>query len=159
MAKIDEVALRNDIRKYMKTYAETYCKEAAKEITKMAGEAINQFYNDYTPDYYNRTDDLKYNSYSPYYHNNGRVVYGGVRINSDRMRDYIHGNQITSAFDVASWTWLHGYHGHRGNGSNIYTYPPITIVQMGMYDPKFLQRLQDTGEKSAKNQTYRTIKF
>lgn len=164
---INERELQKDINKYLKTFAETYCKQASKEITKMAENAINKFYDDYCPIYYDRTFDLLHNSYSPYYHNNGRNVYGGVRISSERMQDYknswsdFSNWKTTSAYDVASWTWKAGYHGYEDGDSRrpIHTFPPIAMVQMEMGNKSFLNRLQKNASSVAEKQQYSFLMF
>jgi len=164
---VDERVLQKDINKYLKTFAETYCKQAAKEITNIAEDAINKFYDDYSPIYYDRTFDLLHNSYSPYYHNNGKAIYGGVRISSHKMQDYINsygmGGQwsTTSAFDVVSWTWKAGYHGYEGGESSrpIHTFPPIAMVQMEMGNKSFLDKLQKNASSIAEKQQYSVLTF
>lgn len=157
--QINDKELQKDINKYLKTFAETYCKQAAKEITEMAKDSIQKFYDNYTPKYYNRTDDLLNNSYSPYYHNNGRNVYGGVRISSANMQPY-KGVGI-SAYEIASSAWRQGLHGfeERDKNNRIHTFPPIAMVQMGMGDKKFLDRLQNNASSVAEKQHYSILKF
>lgn len=156
---VNNKELQKDISKYLKTYAEAYCKQAAKEITEMASEAIQKFYDDYTPNYYNRTDDLLNNSYSPYYHNNGKAIYGGVRISSANMQPY-KGAGI-SQYEIASSAWRQGLHGfeQRDKDNRIHTFPPIVMVQIGMGNKKFLDRLNDVGSEAAKKQTYSSFSF
>ena len=148
-----EKDLERDLEKWIRTYAEAYCKKAAIELTETAKYAIQKFYNDYTPKYYDRTFDLRDNSYSLYYHNNGRKIYGGVRISADKMQDYKDG---TSAVDVVGWTWFEGRHGFRGRDVDypIYTYPPINIVKEKRDDASFLRELTNHATKEAKKQSY-----
>lgn len=152
--ELNEKALQKDIKKYLKTYAEAYCKQAAKEITQMASYAIQKFYDDYTPRYYNRTDDLLKNSYSPYYHDNGKAIYGGVRISSANMQPY-KGAGI-SQYEIASTAWLDGLHGFRHHNPSdwILTFPPVDMVLSGMQNRNFLNRLNEIGSDAAKKQSY-----
>ena len=156
---IDERQLQKDIKLYLKTFAETYCKQAEKEITEMAKDAIQRFYDNYTPKYYNRTDDLLNNSYSPYYHNNGKAIYGGVRISSHNMQPY-KGAGI-SEYEIASSAWRKGLHGfeNRDKNNRIYSFPPITMVEIGMGNKKFLDRLQTNAENVAEKQQYSILTF
>lgn len=154
---IDERQLQKDINKYLKTFAETYCKQAAEEITNMAEDAINKFYDDYIPYYYNRTYDLLNNSYSPYYHNNGRNVYGGVRIHSTNMQPYRYAG--ISKFEIASSTWREGLRGEEVGSIRIHTFPPITMVQMEMGNKSFLNRLQKNASNVAEKQHYSFLTF
>lgn len=148
-----ENEIEKDLKKWVKTYAEAYCRKAAIELTKTAKYAIQKFYDDYKPRYYDRTFDLKYNSYALYYHNNGKKIYGGVRISADKMQDYKNG---TSANDVVGWTWFEGRHGFLGHDIDypIYTYPPINIVREKCDNPIFLKELTNYATKEAKKQSY-----
>lgn len=158
----NEKDLKKDIDKWMRIYAETYCKQAEKEITRMAKNAIERFYQDYAPNkgkpwYYNRTEDLLNNSYSPYYHNNGKRIYGGVRISSAKMQPY-KGAGI-SQFEIASTAWLEGLHGFRGHNPSdgILTFPPIDMVLSEMQNRNFLDRLIKNASDTARKQNYSTF--
>lgn len=149
--------LEDDIQKYLYTFADAYCRDARVEITKMAKYAIEQFYQDYTPNYYDRTDDLKNNSYTPYYHNNGKAIYGGVRINSEKMKPYQPGTKSeTDPFEVASFAW-HGWHGDPIRG--IYTTPPLNMVKEMMKESNFLNKIQTNAERVATSQEYSILQF
>ena len=155
MAVLNQDKLEKDLRKYLKIFAETYCKEASKELTKTAKNAIQQFYKDYTPNIYDRTEDLKNNSYKPYYHYNGRTFYGGVRITSENMSPYQPSSQSpTDPFEVASFAW-NGWHGHPIRC--IYTTPPIQIVKEKKEDKKFLEELKSKATKEAQKQNYEIL--
>ena len=148
------MSLEKDLEKWVKSYSEGYCKQAASLITLMARDAIDLFYAQYVPIYYNRTDDLLHNSYSPYYHNNGRTIYGGVRINSDKMQPY-KGAGITE-HQIAYNAWQHGEHGfeNKDPGQKIHTYPPIDMVRHAMGEKKFLDDLNKHALAVAKKEKY-----
>lgn len=154
---LDRNLLEKDIKHYLKSYAHAYAKTASVEITKMAESAIRTFYDQYSPKYYDRTFDLRDKSYSPYFHDNGQVMYGGVRINSDEMMDY----RSREKSYVAEYTWRHGSHGFtEHNPENmIYTYPPLDMLLMAVGDTAFLSKLNKTAAAAAKNQKYSMLKF
>lgn len=158
MAGIDERLLREDIRKYLRTFAESYCKDAEREITKMAKCAIEEFYSSYSPRYYDRTFDLRDNSYEPYYKDNGKVIYGGVRISSDNMRDYKNAN----AFEVAELGWS-GWHGdssgYGGKFEPIHTRAPISMVKQWMSNKNFLYSIKKKAGENARKQSYNYLSF
>ena len=140
--EFNEKDFQDDIDKWMRTYAEAYCKQATKEITRMAENAIERFYQDYAPNngkpwYYNRTEDLLNNSYSPYYHDNGRRIYGGVRISSANMQPYLGAG--ISQFEIATSAWRKGIHGFEERDKNnlILTRSPIAMVQREMKNKHF----------------------
>lgn len=152
----NEQALIQDCELYLKTYATTVAKAARDEGMKQARLAIEQFYSSYSPDYYDRTLDLLNNSYQPYYHDNGRTVYGGVRITGDAMQPYKSGlfGEV-----VADFTWTKGYHGYLNHDPNqaIYTFPPLSMLEMsmGMLKNKFYEE----GRTAAKEQKYSVLRF
>lgn len=160
--KINEKALKDDILKYMKTFSEAYVKEGSKQLTNEAKYCIEQFYEDYTPHFYNRTYDLRDNSYRPYIHNNGRIYYGGVRITSDFMSPYYSGNTVTDAFTVAQLGW-HGWHGdptgYNGRFEPIKTTPPLDILTRFFKSEKFLKSVNNYAEDVAVNQSYTYLNF
>lgn len=156
--EFNEKAFQDDIDKWMRTYAETYCKQASREITRMAENAIERFYQEYSPKYYrNRTEDLLNNSYSPYYHDNGRRIYGGVRISSANMQPY-KGAGI-SQFEIATSAWRKGIHGFEERDKNnlILTRSPIAMVQREMKNKHFLNGLMRNASNTAKKQSYSTF--
>jgi hypothetical protein len=157
--ELNDIAIRQDIQKWMRTYAEAYCKQAAKDITRMASQAIDRFYQEYTPKYYNRTEDLLNNSYSPYYHDNGKAIYGGVRISSANMQPY-KGAGI-SEYEIATSAWKKGIHGfeERDKSNLILTRSPIAMVLREMKNKHFLNSLNKVGSNAAKKQTYSSFKF
>ena len=155
---VNDEKIRADILKYMETYAKAYCKEASRLLTEKAQEATQKFYNDYTPKYYDRTDDFKRNSYESYYHNNGKRVYGGVRLGSKNMSDY---NDAT-AFEVASLAW-NGWHGnptgYNGHFSPIHTDPPIEDVKEYFYSSEFRNQIKHVATNVANRQKYSVLKI
>ena len=155
--EFNEKDFQKDIDKWMRTYAEAYCKQAQKDITRMAENAIDNFYREYTPIYYNRTDDLLNNSYSPYYHDNGRRIYGGVRISSANMQPY-NGAGI-SQYEIATSAWRKGIHGFEERDKNnlILTRSPIAMVQREMKNKHFLNGLMKYASDVAKKQNYSTF--
>lgn len=151
---IDQNKLMDDLRLYLKTYAEEYCKEGAKEITAMAAMAIQSFYNNYTPEYYDRTEDLLKNSYSLYYHNNGNTIYGGVKISSINMQPYVGAG--ISQYDIAYSAWTKGLHGFENRDSNmrIHTFPPVAMIEMEIRNKSFLNRLDKKASLEARKNKY-----
>lgn len=166
MAYLNQKALYEDLEKYLHAFGEAYCREAQIEITKMAKYAIEQFYEDYEPDYYVRTNNLLKRSYEPYYHNNGKRIYGGVKITSKNMFENYDG--VDAAY-VADAGW-HGWHGMKGsdymnnwglipNIRPIYTTAPLDIVRKMMSEKSFLDKIRNKAEDMAKLKRYSVLKF
>lgn len=154
MAKINKNAIKKDVEKYLKTFAKTYADEASKELTNAASNKIGQYYKDYTPKYYDRTDDLLKNSFSKYTHNNGRKYYGGVLINSEKMQSYHNDKAYTVAFN----SWVEGYHGdptgYGGKFEPIRTTPPLNMLLDTFENKDFRNKIKAIASKKAKSQKY-----
>jgi hypothetical protein len=164
--KVDVSGLEKDILRYMKIYSEAYTKEGSKQITKKADMCMAMFYRDYTPKYYDRTYDLRYNSFVPYYRNNGKSYYGGVRITSDFMRPYYSGGIMnytsTDPFTVAQLAW-HGWHGdptgYNGHFVPIRTTSPLEVLTDFVNNESFLSSMRNYADKKATKQKYNYLKF
>lgn len=163
--KIDTNGLKNDIRKYLKTYAQSYAKQAQTKLTEQAKSSIEMFYNDYSPIFYVRTDNLL-DSFVPYYKNNGKAFYGGVRITSSMMSPYYSGgimNQsYTDPLTVAQLAW-HGWHGdptgYNGKFDPIYTTPPLDTLLKYANHKVFLNMINQYAETKALKQKYKYLQF
>lgn len=157
--------LKNECRKYLTTFAIEYCSKAADELTNTAKYAIEEFYRDYNPNWYDRTNNLKDNSYKRYYKNHGKRVIGGVYIGSDYMDNYYkktkNGLIERDPFLVASTAWESGLHGiygwHTEDGKNGVV--PIDIVNKKMKDKKFLENLEESAYKKAMSQNYEILSY
>lgn len=167
-AKINKDVMKDiqaDVKKYLETYARESSKYAAKKLTEKAQYCIEQFYKDYSPDYYDRTYDLRDNSYSPYVHNNGRVYFGGVRISSDDMSPYYSGfskvntSDYTDPIVIAQLGW-HGYHGHPvayGNFKPIITPAPLGMLKEYFQSDEFNDGVREYATKKAKENEYKYL--
>lgn len=159
--------LLKDVTDMMKIAATTYCKKAADELTKTAEYAISEFYNDYTPQSYKRTYNLKNNSYKRYYKNNGHMVYGGVYIGSEYMDTYYtwteEGKEAIDPYIVAATSWESGLHGIYSEDQSWRTVEgvrgivPIEIVNAKMTDKKFLKELENEAEKASRLKKYKYL--
>lgn len=174
-----EKELKEDIEKMFKAGCSAYCEKAADELTETAKVAIKQFYDDYEPKYYKRTENLLKNSYKRYYKNHGRRFEGGVYIGAKNMNPYKEG--ISPEYIVeAGWSGWHGLKGEDilggwgtegsewGNGEGfisrgrvrpIYTTPPISIVDKKMKDKKFLDDLEEATNEAMHSQSYKHLQI
>lgn len=147
-----------DLEKWITSYTNAYCNKAADLLTQQAKLCILNFYNSYNPLYYYRTDDLLNNSYKRYKHNNGKYVYGGVRISANEMQSY----KKTSAKTVLGMTFFHGYHGEITKEyddsyyyiGKHYSYPPIYMLEYYMNDKNFHNCINQYAISIAKKQDY-----
>lgn len=157
--------LEQDLRLYAETFREAYVKEAATLLTQTATVAIQKFYDDYSPKYYNRTKNLLKHSYSKYYHNNGKKLYGGVRISARDMLPYdVSGGKGTPSEltkNVVNWSWRYGYHGYRNHDPNqpILTIAPALIVENTLTKTWFLRTLNHSALQAVKKNNYRVLEI
>lgn len=91
----------------MECFGVSYAKAGRDLLTMKAKLSMIDFYK-YEPTTYIRSYDLKNKSIKPYYYNHTKRIIGGVLITSEDIRDY----QSDTAFDVATYAWNGGYHGH-----------------------------------------------
>lgn len=151
----------DEVEDFLHTYAKTFCKHAAEEITKTAESTIEAFYNDYDPKWYHRTGYIK-DSYHYYYHDNGRRVYGGVRIDAKDMKTYkkrvADGWIDRDPWLVMESVWEGGWHGIYGYHTEERMTPtPLEIVQEKMNDQKFISELDKLATQAAKSKSYKHI--
>lgn len=161
--QFDKNALLRDAQRYMETFAYNYAKEASNQLTKKAKSCIEMFYNDYTPRYYKRTDDLRDNSIQSYFHNNTREYRGGVRISPEKMSPYnVDYNAVsTDAITVAQLGW-HGFHGDPlgyGKFKPIWTTSPLSVLRRFYESDKFNNDIENYAYKKAAEQNYEIIKL
>lgn len=165
---INKKALEKDVEKYLKTFAEAYADTAANEITKFAQQAIQRFYDNYTPKYYDRTDDLRDNSFSRYKHNNGRQYYGGVRISTHNMSPYVVGGlnnrRFIDPFYIVQPAWEKGIHGSASGIDGRYPViqdkqSPIDYILGKMNEERFQDDIKQVGYNAAIKQQYQLLRF
>ena len=117
--------LEADIKKLSHSVNSSLAHTMSKELEKEYNYVINNFYNEYTPKYYQRHNPGGlYKTYQRYYKNpHNRIYYGGIEITEDKMYDDYHNSRI----DVLN-SFLNGYHGHPRLGiySSINTYDHMT---------------------------------
>lgn len=151
--------LYKETSKYVHTFARAFINEASRLLVKEAEYEIARFYNEYTPKVYDRTYDLRDNSYKPYRKNNGRIMYGGVRITSRDMSIYqpFSADGGTDPFEVASFAY-DGWHGHPSRG--IYSSPAMLDHLRKVKDSVlFRQQIYNTALKEAQSLNYEILKF
>jgi len=95
---INTTDIEADIKKFVEIYCTTGAHIASEEFEKRAKTVIEDFYKGYVSPHkwYKRTGNMK-KSHIKYYHNNSDIVYGGVRITTEKMKAYY------SAFKFGAW--------------------------------------------------------
>lgn len=107
--------LKKDIQNLGNEVAKNIAKKSCELITEEFSTTIAQFYSDYSPTFYQRTDTLRDYSYQPYFrslngHNNKYI--GGVEFTPERMDNPRYS---ASPINILSYA-LEGFHGHPSLG-------------------------------------------
>lgn len=150
-----------DIKKFVLTYCQTGAETAAEEFTKSAEKAIQDFYADYSPKKYFRTDDIRDNSYRKSLRQTGKHYYGGVRVSSENMEPYTYGPSSGYKFgtgnpsSIAEGVWRGGYRGPKAPSSD----SPLTALKdMTLRNKAVINSILNKARSAAVNQSYTAIK-
>lgn len=73
--------LEDDLRKMGEIFCNTVVTKAADKITEFAEDQMYEFYAEYTPLVYDRTDQMRKSSYQKYIDSTDDIYQGGVEIN------------------------------------------------------------------------------
>ena len=167
---MNEKAITKDIEKFAKTCALTIIQEAAKSIKKFAYEQMVDYYDEYDPRIYVRTNQMKDSSYKPFIIITGTTYEGGVIINSSHTNHSRgkrkNGEEYTEE-EVYDDVWIKGIHGWEfvGYGDSahwreINGLPDrINRLKRKAYSRDFKRELLSKGFEKAKAQSYSILKF
>lgn len=159
---INDKAIINDIKTFYEAFAQAATQEAANRIEKFAQQEMNGYYNEYEPDYYDRTWQMLNSSYRKY---NGRfasVYEGGVIINPGFTNHSPRGKDFSEE-DIYINVWDKGIHGGEYRGRN-YEYiqgepDRFGKIESKVYSDKFKKEVFDVGIKTAMEQKYSVLRF
>ncbi len=167
---MNEKAITKDIEKFARTCALTIIQEAAKSIKKFAYEQMVDYYDEYDPRIYVRTNQMKNSSYKPFITITGKTYEGGVIINSSHTNHIKgkrkNGEEYTEE-EVYDDVWIKGIHGWElvGYGDNAYWREisglpdRINRLKRKAYSRDFKRKLLSKGFEKAKSQSYSILKF
>jgi hypothetical protein len=91
---------------FLKNQAKTVCDFGTNEIYEAINYCLNQYYTEWTPDSYNRTEQLLRSAFKTTAKWNGNGFIAEVGIDFDSL-DY----DEATGFDVVSWANQSGIHG------------------------------------------------
>lgn len=107
---LDVKKIENDLRKF----TDIYCKEVARQgstiISEFAFKEMTEYYGEYDPRIYQRTNDMFLFSHLPYQEQKGNVYYGGIEIIPNNT-DHIKGSEKFTEQDLYDMVWIQGIHG------------------------------------------------
>lgn len=157
---IDKQAIQADVEKFVKIYCSTGARITADIFTKIASLTIQEFYNDYSPKYYDRTFDMRDNSYKKYLHNNGRSYTGGVRISPNSLDsykrtpgpNYPYGQSNPTSIFYGVW-----YDGYRGPHANSSESPLDKLIRNTVDSPHLVEEICTQARRMAASSGYKVI--
>lgn len=157
----NEQKIESDIQTFLKTYAYAYCQKARELLVNETRCVIRDFYsapifnnpNDRTkPVYYDRTFDFRDNSYKGFVKPRGKILYGGVRISTDKMQDYKSDDKMT-VLQLA----IHGWHGDPSR--NLHSDSPLEKLLLYSQSDKFKKEIINHAENEVRKKKYNYIKI
>lgn len=153
---INTTAIKKDIKKYIDNIAANMAENAGTKIVNKYKYIIQNFYNDYTPKYYNRVKGLN-RSYQPYYKKQNRYFEGGIILSEDGIDvEYDYGKNGIYAFD----SFLDGYHGNPDLGIANSIKPYEYMIQFrNSLKSNWKTTLLPDAKKKARQDTYSLISF
>ena len=157
---INDKAIINDIKTFYETFAQAATQEAANRIEKFAQQEMNGYYNEYEPDYYDRTWQMLSSSYKKYSGRFASVYEGGVIINPGFTN---HSPRGITEEEIYENVWDKGIHGgeYRGrNYVNIQGEPNrFGKIESIVGSDKFKKEMFDIGMEAAMGQKYSVLRF
>lgn len=107
-----------DTRKTTKAALEYAGQKVSDDLCKMAYLALDNYYSEYDPEYYRRTNDLRNNVYYKINKRDGFSIKSGVVFDHEKMNHkhkghYSNGDPFTE-FDIYN-NFLDGFHGYKWN--------------------------------------------
>lgn len=108
--EINDSAITQDLQKFYSTFAKAATKEAANRIEKFAQIQMNGYYNEYDPEYYERTMQMHDHSYQKFNMNSGNIYEGGIFTNSSFTFHESVDDNFTEE-DIYTNVWEKGIHG------------------------------------------------
>ena len=154
--------LIKDLRKYAQNIAKNMAISVREEMCKQTKDAIDAFYNDYDPEYYKRTYNLKDNTYEPYYSNaHGNVYRGGVTLSYDNWNNNYNGPD-EYIFNLTLGEGLHGLPWQSSKGEEIPRTIPTPIDRIEDAMDSILDNIklyEDKAMAFAKKQSYHYLDF
>lgn len=163
-----EYDLIDDFKKYAKEINKAIVKLGVDRQTHAAKGIMSQYYGEYTPKWYERTWNLRFNStIKPY--KNSKSKQGGVTISSEGMTDYeprtfgAHPADSNKEPRPAAliWysMWIQGYHGFDGKILYRGEYADTPYQELINARDRMQPRIKKQAIQVAQKQRYKALKF
>lgn len=132
----------SDIMKFARAFGKAIVARATVEINEYAIKALyDSYYSQYNPTYYQRTEQMLFNSYERFMVTSDTRCEGGIRIKNKGVFYNLGGRNITTE-EIIDNVWMRGSHGWR-----ISYYKPLPRSQMSRKKEKDLFFKNWTNEK------------
>lgn len=155
-------SLFKDLKKYAQSIAKSMAISTREELSKETKNAIDFFYNDYDPEYYKRTYNLRDNTFAPYYSNaHGDIYRGGVTLSNSNWKNKYHGPD-EYVFNLTLGEGLHGLPWQAAKGEEIPRTVPTPIDRIEDARDNIISNInlyKDEAISFAKRQSYDVIQF
>ena len=123
----------SDIMKFARAFGKAIVARATVEINEYAIKALyDSYYSQYNPTYYQRTEQMLFNSYERFMVTSDTRCEGGIRIKNKGVFYNLGGRNITTE-EIIDNVWMRGSHGWR-----ISYYKPLPRSQMSRKKEKDL---------------------
>lgn len=173
--------LEDDLRKMSEIFCNTVITKAADKITEFAEDQMYEFYAEYTPLIYNRTNQMGKSSYQKYINSEDDIYQGGIEIDSGfTSHPDVGFNNGEDQIYINVWDLgIHGYlkkdpyyylntKGKRGK-KRIYVTTDYKTIQgkphrideivKKIQNPGFQNRLKTSGLSAMTKGNYSVLKF
>lgn len=152
---VDLGALEQDLRKYANAVARNAASAVADELMTEADNVIQEFYADYTPQYYQRHFyNFENNSYLRYYSNPHNTIFrGGVELTPDAL-DNIYNYPGSGVFASV----YAGYHGLPLGSTPVMFPSPMNRLYMKQEEIiKNIDQYIDAAKSMASRESYQIL--
>ena len=170
---LNDAAITNDLQLFFDTFSKTAIREASFEIEKFAKKEMAGYYNEYSPEYYERTGQMRDWSYKRYAINvGGKYREGGVAILPGFTN---HEPKGISEEEIYESVWDLGLHGRRVNHLRHYgdylspvAKDPVYIqgepnrfgkIEKMVASDQFQNKMFNLGVEAAMKQKYSVLRF
>ena len=160
---IKNTAIQNDIKLFYDTFSKTITIQASHKIEKFALTEMNGYYNEYDPDYYERTYQMYDWSYKRYAVKGSKFREGGIFIKPEFTEHDPRGKNFSEE-DIYINVWDKGIHGVEYRyGKN---YEPIQgepdrfgKIERIVASNQFQEEMFNNGISAAVKKKYSVLRF
>ena len=168
--KFNSNALVRDLELFNRIFGSTVIKEATSKIFSFAQQEIAGYYEEYDPNYYNRTDQMRNHSFQQFKIKRGDTYFEGGIIFRPAFTN--HENAGITEEQIYETVWDKGWHGRgtfytrnsegrneRNNGYIEGEPERFSKIEKMVGSSQFQSALYDLGMEAAMKKSYSILKF